>query len=161
MDPGNSPAVPTEDEKVEEEFRSLMEGLRTTLPGVQLATAFLLTMPMYDKYDTLVHSERMAYYIAFASSLVASLLLTAPSSHQRLRYGDDGIPRRHRRHVNAAVKIAIVGSALFAVTITAVAYLVASVVLTTPIAIGLTVAVALACLWSWYYLPLVSFRRDD
>ena len=149
------------DEEVEDEFRSLLEGLRTTLPGVQLATAFLLTVPMYDKYDTLVHSERMAYYVAFTSALVSSLLLTAPSSHQRLRSRDGVVTRHDRRHLDVAVRLTVAGSALFAVTITAVAYLVASVVLITPVAITLTIVVALACAWSWYYLPLVSFRRDD
>ena len=149
-----------EDEKVEDEFRSLLEGLRTTLPGVQLVTAFLLTVPMYDKYATLGHSERLAYYIAFASALMSSLLLTAPSSHQRLR-NRDGLARRNRRHLDAAVKITVAGSALFAVTITAVAFLVASIVLTTTVAVVVTVLVAATCLWSWYYLPLVSFRRDD
>jgi hypothetical protein len=149
------------DEDVEEQFRSLMEGLRVTLPGVQLATAFLLTVPMYDKFDTFVHSERVAYYIAFASALVSSLLLTAPSSHQRLRSRDGLVARHNRRHLDAAVKITVVGSALFAVTITAVAYLVASVVLSTAVAVTVTLVVATACLWSWYYLPLVAFRRDD
>jgi len=149
-----------DDEKVEDEFRSLMEGLRTTLPGVQLATAFLLTVPMYDRYESLVHSERVAYYLAFASAVVSSLLLAAPSSHQRLR-ARDGITRHNRRHLDAAVKITVVGSALFAVTITAVTYLVASIVLTTTVAIVVTILVAATCLWSWYYLPLVSFRRDD
>ena len=162
LGPGNSPLVPTEDEKVEDEFRSLLEGLRTTLPGVQLATAFLLTVPMYDKYDTLAHNERVAYYLAFSSALISSLLLTAPSSHQRLRNRQGhGLARQNRRHLDAAVKITVVGSALFAVTITAVAFLVASVVLTTTVAVAMTVVVALTCLWSWYYLPLVSFRRDD
>jgi hypothetical protein len=149
------------DELVEEEFRSLLEGLRTTLPGVQLVTAFLLTVPMYDKYETLVHAERVAYYLAFGCALVASLLLMAPSSHQRLRSRDGSVARHSRRHLDAAVKITVVGSALFAVTITAVAYLVASIVLTTTVAVAVTVIVAGACLWSWYYLPLVSFRRDD
>jgi hypothetical protein len=149
------------DEKVEDEFRSLLEGLRTTLPGVQLVTAFLLTVPMYDKYDTLVHSERVAYYLAFGSALVASLLLMAPSSHQRLRSREGSVARHSRRHLDAAVKITVVGSALFALTITAVAFLVASVVLTTTVAAIVTLLVGATCLWSWYYLPLVSFRRDD
>ena len=154
-------AADTDAEQVEDEFRSLLEGLRTTLPGVQLATAFLLTVPMYDKYDTLVHSERVAYYIAFLSALMSSLLLTAPSSHQRLRSHDGTVARNSRRHLEAAVKITVVGSALFAVTITAVAFLVASIVLTTTVAAIVTLLVAVTCLWSWYYLPLVSFRRDD
>jgi hypothetical protein len=148
-------------EQIEDEFRSLMEGLRTTLPGIQLATAFLLTVPLYDKWVVLDRPERVAYYIAFVSALLASLLLMAPSSHQRLRSEEDGqVARRHRRHLLVAVRIAILGSTLFAVTITAVAFLVCSLVLGTGIAIGVTAVVGAVCLWSWYYLPLVSFRRD-
>ena len=146
-------------EQVEEEFRSLMEGLRTTLPGVQLATAFLLTVPMYDKYDDLRHSERVAYYIAFATALLASLLLTAPSSHQRVRSGRT-VARRHRSDLDVAVRLAIAGSALFAVAITAVAYLVSSVVLGAAWAIAVTVVVAITYLWSWYWIPLVTFQRN-
>ena len=151
--------MPTDEEQVEEEFRSLMEGLRTTLPGVQLVTAFLLTVPLYEKYDTLVRSERVAYYVAFVSALMASLLLTAPSSHQRLR-SHDGVARRHRHHLDVAVRITVVGSALFAVAITAVAFMVSSIVLSTGAAIAVAVTTALVCAWSWYYLPLVTFRRD-
>src|SRR4051794_30783766 len=100
---------PSGADDVEEEFRSLMEGLRTTLPGVQLVTAFLLTVPMYDKYDSLSRSQRSAYFIAFLSAVVASVLLTAPSSHQRLR-SDDGVARHHRRHLVVAVKVTVCGS---------------------------------------------------
>jgi hypothetical protein len=144
---------------VEEEFRSLLEGLRTTLPGVQLVTGFLLTVPLYDKYDSLVRSERVAYYVAFVSALLSSLLLMAPSSHQRLR-SDDGVARRHRSHLATAVHLTIVGSAGFGVAITAVAYLVSSIVLSGALAGVVAAAVAIVCLWSWYYLPLVAFRGD-
>lgn len=149
-----------EGDQVEEEFRSLLEGLRTTLPGVQLVTAFLLTVPMYDKYDQLVRSERVAYYVAFVSALVSSLLLTAPSSHQRVRAGDgEGVARRHRHHLDVAVRLTIVGSALFAVAITAVAFLVSSIVLGGGWSLAVTAAVVITWAWSWYYLPLVAFRR--
>ncbi len=148
-----------DDERVEDEFRSLLEGLRTTLPGVQLVTAFLLTVPLYDKYDALDRSERVAYYVAFVCAIVSTLLLMAPSSHQRLR-SSDGVARRHRSHLNVAVRITVVGSAGFAVAISAVAYLVTSVVLDSSWAAAVTTVVTVICLWSWYYLPLVSFRRD-
>ncbi|MEQ1788048.1 MAG: DUF6328 family protein [Acidimicrobiales bacterium] len=146
-------------DQVEEEFRSLLEGLRTTLPGVQLITAFLLTLPLYDKYDTLTQSERVAYFVAFASAVVSSLLLTAPSSHQRLRSGET-VARRHRRHLDVAVRLTIVGSASFAVALTAVVYLVTSVVMGPGEAAATSTLAALVCGWSWWYLPLVSFRRD-
>jgi cobalamin synthase len=153
--------VPNDDaEQVEDEFRSLMEGLRTTLPGVQLVTAFLLTVPLYDKYDTLVRSERVAYYIAFASALVSSVLLMAPSSHQRLRSRGGNVAREHRQHVQTAVRLTVLGSGGFAIALTAVAFLVSSVVLATGVAIAVTAVVAAVCLWSWYYLPLVVFERE-
>lgn len=145
------------DDAVEDEFRSLLEGLRTTLPGVQLITAFLLTMPLYDHFDDLVRSERVAYYIAFVAALVSSVLLMAPSAHQRMRAGD-GVARRHRRHLESAVRLTIIGTIGFAITITAAAFLVSSVVLGTGAAIGVTTFVAAVGGWSWFYLPLVGFR---
>jgi hypothetical protein len=156
---GKRALVSAEDDQVEDEFRSLLEGLRTTLPGVQLVTAFLLTVPLYETYDTLGRSERTAYYVAFVSALLSSLLLMAPSSHQRLRSGDS-VARRHRSHLDTAVHIAIAGSAIFGIAIVAVAFMVSSIVLSTGAAIAVTAAAAVVCLWSWYYLPLVAFRRD-
>src|SRR3546814_9832492 len=57
---------------VDDQFRSLLEGLRTTLPGVQLITAFLLTLPLYDSFADLDRDERVAYYIAFVTALLRS-----------------------------------------------------------------------------------------
>jgi hypothetical protein len=150
---------PAEQERAEDEFRSLMEGLRTTLPGAQLVTAFLLTVPLYEKWDQLIRQERVAYYVAFVCAVLATLLLMAPPSHQRVRTRD-GVARRHRRHVKAAAHIAVAGSLLFGAAIVAVAFLVVSFVLGTALAVAVSVVVAGAWLWSWYYLPLVSFEKD-
>jgi hypothetical protein len=150
---------PDGSDQVEEDFRSLMEGLRTTLPGASLVTAFLLTVPLYDKYDQLVRHERIAHYVAFVSAVLGTLLLMAPSSHQRLR-SSDGVARRHEHHVQVAVRIAVVGSLLFGVALVATAFLVTSSVLGTAAAAAVAVAVAVTWSWSWYYLPLVSFRRE-
>ncbi len=146
---------------VDDQFRALLEGLRVTLPGVQLITAFLLTLPLQSSFGELVRAERVAYYVAFGSALVASLLLMAPSSHQRVRAQDQGtVSRQSPRHLAVAIRLTIVGSALFAVAMVAVAYLVASLVLGSGIAGGFAVVVAVVCLWSWFYLPIVSFRDD-
>jgi hypothetical protein len=83
----------------------------------------------------------------------------APSSHQRLR-SEEGVSRRHRSHLDAAVRLTVIGSAAFAVAITSVAFMVSSIVLSTGLAIAVTAVTAGVCLWSWYYLPLVAFRRD-
>jgi hypothetical protein len=151
----------TDDQDVDEEFRALLEGLRTTLPGVQLIAAFLLTLPLYERFADLVHAERVAYYVAFGSALASSLLLMAPSSHQRVRAkGGRNVARHSPRHLAVAVQLTVVGSLLFALALTASAFLVSSLVLGTPTAVGVALAVAALCAWSWFYLPLVSFERD-
>lgn len=149
------------EDAVEHEFLALLEGLRVTLTGVQLITAFLLTLPLYDRFGDLARSERVAYNIAFSCGLTSSLLLTAPSSHQRLRARHGRVARHSRRHLAVAVQLTIAGSALFGVALAAVAFLVSSLVLGTPAAVAITAAVTLVLGWSWFYLPLVSFERDS
>lgn len=145
----------------EDQFRSLLEGLRTTLPGVQLIAAFLLTVPFYDHWEGLARNERIAYYLAFGSALVSSLLLMAPSSHQRLRAeASGGVTRRSPRHLQVAVRLTVAGTILFAVAITAVAYLVASFVLGTIAAVVAATVVGAVGAWSWFYVPMVDFERD-
>lgn len=145
---------------VDDQFRALMEGLRTTLPGVQVLFGFLLVLPLYASFAELETSQLWAYYIAFASATLSSLLLIAPSVHQRVRSTHDGIPRRHLQHVLVAVRLTVVGSIALLVSITAVVYLVTEIVLQTTWAV-VAVAVTLAVgLWSWIYMPLVSFTRN-
>jgi hypothetical protein len=84
----------------------------------------------------------------------------APSSHQRLRAHGGTVARRSRRHLAVAIRLTVVGSALFAVALTASAFLVSSLVLGSPIAVAVTSVVAAVVAWSWFYLPLVVFRHD-
>ncbi|MGV3759180.1 MAG: DUF6328 family protein [Actinomycetota bacterium] len=166
MDDRTTPPTPPSDEAsdgdVDDQFRSLLEGLRTTLPGVQLIAGFLLIVPFQVSFADLSHAERGAFHVAFVCALSGSLLLMAPSSHQRLRAKPDGtVARETLGHVRTATRLAIAGSALFALALVAVAYLVASVVLNTAVAIVLTVVVALVAGWSWFYLPLVAWSDDQ
>lgn len=156
-----SPRRPSSDDDLDDQFRSLLEGLRTTLPGVQLIAGFLLIVPFQINFADLSTAERGAFHIAFLSALSGSLLLMAPSSHQRLRAKSDGsVARETPAHVRTAIRLAVAGSALFALAMVAVAYLVASVVLNTTVAVAATVVVAAVALWSWFYLPLVAWAAD-
>lgn len=106
-------------------------------------------------------ANKVVFYLAFISAAVASVLLIAPSVYQRARAPITGIERRSRRHVMFATKVAIVGTVSFLVAIVAVVYLVSSLVFTNWIAVSATVVVAGVSSWTWFYLPLVSFNRDD
>jgi hypothetical protein len=145
---------------VDDQFRSLMEGLRTTLPGVQVLFAFLLVLPLQAEFTGINDAEKVAYYVSFFGSAMASVLLIAPSAHQRLRAPITGVERRSERHIDVAVNLGIAGTIIFAIALAAAVFLISSLTLTTAFAIAATVAVGAITVWSWFYLPLVAFRRS-
>ncbi len=144
---------------VDDQFRAILEGLRTTLPGVQVLVAFLLTLPLQAAFAEIRDVERIAYYVAFFGSAMASVLLIAPSAHQRIRAPISGVSRRSPRHLRITVLITIVGTVVFAIALAAAVFLVSTLVLTDNVAIAATVAVVAVLIWSWFYVPLVTFNR--
>lgn len=144
---------------IDDQFRSLMEGLRTTLPGVQVLFAFLLVLPLQSSFAEITDIERIAYYVSFFGSAMASVLLIAPSAHQRLRAPVNGVERRSERHLQIAVSLTIAGTIIFAIALSAAVFLISTLTLTDSLAFAATVAVAGIMAWAWFYIPLVTFRR--
>lgn len=149
------------EEEINDQFRAVLEGLRTTIPGVMVLFSFLLILPLQASFSDVSDLNRIVFYVAFASAAISSVLLIAPSVHQRARAPISGIKRRSRNHVMYATKVALAGTVTFLVTIAAVVYLVTSFVFTDPLAVGATVVVTAVAGWAWFYLPLVKFNRDD
>ena len=147
-------------EEIDDQFRALMEGLRTTIPGVMVLFSFLLILPLQQPFGDISDPNTIVYYVAFAGAAVASVLLIAPSVHQRVRAPYSGIKRGSWSHVMTATRLAIAGSISFLVSIVAVVYLVSSLVFTTWLAIVATALLAFLAAWAWFYLPLVRFNRD-
>lgn len=152
-DPGN--------EEIDDQFRALMEGLRTTIPGVMVLFSFLLILPLQQPFGDLDDPNTIVFYVAFSSAAIASILLIAPSVHQRVRAPISGIKRKTWSHVIYASKLAIAGTVSFLVSIAAVVYLVSSLILGDWFAISATVVLAVLASWAWFYLPLIRFNRDD
>lgn len=154
---------PTEkvgEEEVDDQFRSIMEGLRTTIPGVMVLFSFLLLLPLQTPFEDLSDVNEVIFYVAFTSAAIASVLLIAPSVHQRVRAPISGIKRRSRSHVMYATKVALAGTVAFLVSIVAVVYLVSSLVFHDLLAVSATVITTAIAAWAWFYLPLVTFNRD-
>lgn len=153
---------PSDQEEVDDQFRALMEGLRTTIPGVMVLFSFLLILPLQASFADLGGINRTVFYVAFGSAALASVLLISPSVHQRVRAPISGIKRRTWSHVMFATKLAIVGTVAFLVAISAVVFLVSSLVFSDPVAIAATVILATIAGWAWFYVPLIKFdTRDD
>ena len=146
---------------VDDEFRSILEGLRTTLPGTQALFGFLLILPFQGNFGDLGTTARAAYYVAFLSAALATVLLVAPSAHQRMRAPRSGIQRRSEAHLRITVWVTILGTIVLAVALAASVFLVSEVVFT-----SLTAAVAggvttFFMAMTWFYLPLVTFERIE
>jgi len=154
-------AEPPRDDNVDDAFRAFLEGLRTTLPGVQVLFAFLLILPLQESFHDLAPSERVAFYIAFFGSALASILLIAPSAHQRLRAPVSGVKRHSARHLQITVRITIVGTIIFAMALAAAVYLVSSLVMDGIGVLLATLAVTALLGWSWFYVPLVTFSDKE
>ena len=59
-----------------------------------------------------------------------------------------------------AAKLSIAGTAFLLVSVSAVVYLVTSLVFTPPFAVGATIVVAGVTAWAWFYLPIFGFSKD-
>jgi hypothetical protein len=146
---------------IDDQFRALLEGLRTTIPGVMVLFAFLLTMPLQTSFADLSTGDRAAFYFAFATAAASAILLISPSVHQRVRAPISGIQRRTMRHVMIATKLTIAGTISFLLSIGAVVYLVTSLVLTTTLALFATLLAVVMAGWTWFYLPIVAWRNSQ
>ncbi len=148
-----------DDDDVDDAFRAVLDGLRTTLPGVEVLFAFLLTAPLAAGWADLATNEKIAYYVAFFSSAIATILLIAPSAHQRLRAPKSGVKRRSHSHLVFTVRMTIAGTGVFAVAIAAAVYLVTAIILQNAAAAALTASIAGLVAWAWFWVPLVYFER--
>lgn len=146
---------------VDDQFLALLEGLRTSIPGVQVLFAFLLTAPLQTQFGDLSQHDKAAFSIAFYAAGIASVLLIAPSVHQRVRAPSTGIRRRSKQHLVWTTWIAIVGSIFMGIAMIATTYLVSRLTFdATPAAIATGVTAA-TMLWAWFYLPIVTFGRTN
>ncbi len=143
--------------EIDDQFRALLEGLRTTIPGVMVLFSFLLVLPLQATFGDISGVNKVIFYVAFTSSAIASVLLIAPSVHQRVRAPISGIRRTSQSHVMYATKLTIVGNIFFLISISSVTFLVSSLVFSDLLASIATTFVAGTAAWSWFYLPLVRF----
>ena len=144
----------------EEQFSALLEGLRATLPGVEVLFAFLLVLPFQNGFSKLDVFEKRLYAVAFGAAGIALVLLIAPSVHQRVRAPFTGLPRRSVRHVKVGAYLGLAGSVAASVALATSAWLAVSVVYGNGLAVVFALVLALLVAWSWFWIPLVSFRDN-
>lgn len=100
-----------------------------------------------------------SFTIAFFAAGLASVLLIAPSVHQRLRAPASGLRRYSKRHLIIATWLTIAGTVAMGIAIVATVFLVSTFVFDMVWSVVAVTALAVVLVWAWFFLPLVTFRR--
>src|SRR5258707_447705 len=140
----------TEPERLDRNLIELMGELRVALPGVQVLFAFLLVAPFNQRFGRTTHVERGLYFAALLCTLMASILLIAPTVIHRLefRHGDKGYV------VRTGNRLTIAGLIVLATAMTCAITLVTGFLFGTAAAIATGAVAVLAFSLIWFVLPL-------
>lgn len=144
----------TRDERLTRNWSELLQELRVAQTGVQILTAFLLTIPFTPRFGDLSDGQELVYLAVLSGSVAATALLVAPVAMHRALF------RKGQRPwlVSAAHVCASVGLAALAVTVSGVMWLVFDLVVGPVgawIAFGASGALFSAL---WIGLPLLTRR---
>jgi hypothetical protein len=140
----------TELERYDRNLSELMGELRVALPGVQVLFAFLLVAPFNQRFGSVSHFERRLYLATLLCTLLASILLIAPTIIHRLefRQGEKAYV------VQTANRLAIAGLSVFAVAMTSAVLLITHYLFGPATAIITTAIVAVAFALIWFAVPV-------
>jgi hypothetical protein len=143
-------------ERLDRNWNELLQELRVTQTGVQLLTAFLLSLPLQQRFPDLKTYQHGMYLIAVVLSVSATGFLVAPVAAHRALF------RRHQkdRLVEIGDRAAEVGLVLLGLAVSMVVAFIFGVVVNdvaAAVAGGLTLLM-LALLW--WVVPHRATRRD-
>lgn len=137
-------------ERLDRNLTELMGELRVALPGVQVLFAFLLVAPFNQRFGKTTDFEQGLYFAALLCTLLASILLIAPTVIHRLefRHGDKGYI------VQAGNRLTIAGLVVLAVAMTCAITLVTGFLFGTAAAIATAFVAIVIFTTVWFVVPL-------
>lgn len=145
-------------ERLDRNWNELLQELRVTQTGVQLLTAFLLSLPLQQRFSSLKTYQHGLYLVAVVLSITATGFLVAPVAVHRKLF------RRHEkdRLVTIGDRAARIGLAFLAGAVTVVAAFIFGIVVNDVAAIvaGAVTFVLLGILW-WLLPRWVLHRRES
>jgi len=140
----------TELERYDRNLNELLSELRVALPGVQVLFAFLLVAPFNQRLSTVTHFERRLYFATPMCTLLAFILLIAPTLVHRLQFR-----RRQKANVVAlANRFMIIGLIAIAIAMICALLLITHYLFGAATTVVTTAIVAIAFAITWFVLPL-------
>ena len=145
----------TELERYDRNLTELMGELRVALPGVQVLFAFLLVIPFNNRFSMTTPVERRLYFATLLLTVLASMLLIAPTVLHRLTFRMGAKPYI----VQVGNRLTIAGLGVLSLAMTCAIALVTDFVFGSATAIVTSSVVALAFTSLWFLLPLRRRRQ--
>ncbi|GAB3866888.1 hypothetical protein GCM10028801_39730 [Nocardioides maradonensis] len=145
-----SSAPDPDDPRVQDRnWNELLQELRVTQTGVQVLSAFLMTVPFSSRFGALDSTERAAYLAVFTCSVISTALLVAPVAFHRVLF------RRRRRRwlIEAAHVCARAGLAMLALTTSGIFFLVVDLVASRTAGLAALAVAGAAFTLLWLVLP--------
>src|SRR5947209_5545421 len=141
-------------ERIDRNWNELLQELRVAQTGVQLLTAFLLSLPFQQRFTSITTNQKVVYLIVVLLSVAATGVLIAPVAVHRAVFRRNEKPRL----VDLAALLASLGLALLATAVTGVVVLIFLVAVGPTAGVVAGVATALLLIVLWAILP-ISARR--
>ena len=153
---GDSGRQETELERYDRNLNELLGELRVALPGVQVLFAFLLVAPFNQRFGKVSTFERDLYFVTLLLTLLASILLIAPTVIHRLEF------RRGSKAyiVHTSNRLALAGLTTFAIAMTSAITLITHYLFGPATAIVTAVGAVSAFALTWFVMPLRHRLRD-
>jgi hypothetical protein len=140
----------TQLERYDRNLTELTGELRVALPGVQVLFAFLLVAPFNKRFGEVSNFERDLYFAALLLTLLATMLLIAPTMIHRLEF-----QRGEKAYVvQTANRLMISGLTVLAVAMTTAVLLITHFLFGPTTAVITTIIVVGAFVLIWFLLPL-------
>lgn len=142
-------------ERSDRNWSELLQELRVAQTGVQLLTAFLLSLPFQQRFATITTNQKVVYLVVVLLSVAATGVLIAPVAIHRAVF------RRNEkvRLVDLAARLATLGLALLATAVAGVVVLIFLVAVGPGAGVGAGIGVAVLLLVLWAFVPIAARRR--
>jgi L-asparagine transporter-like permease len=142
-------------ERADRNLGELLQELRVALPGVQVLFAFLLTVPFAQGFTKIDDFQRDLYFGVLLSTALATALLIAPTANHRLLFQ----LRDKENLVRVSNRLAIVGLAVLAVSLTGAVLLISDILFKSPAPAIFTAVTGLVFVILWGAVPVARRMR--
>ena len=135
----------------EHALEQVLQELRVIQTGVQILSAFLLTLPFTNRFASTTGPQKAVYAVTLFSAAVTTALVIAPVSYHRRQHDDDDGDLR--AVVAVAIRLSRYGMATLLVAAVTSVFLAVDIAVGTAWAFVLAGVLTVVYVFFWYLSP--------